>query len=116
MACRRDCGFSLSVVVVGVFFRMGARQPSACDRLVSRLVRSSAQGTIDAAWQLEGEWLVAGQHEEAARLRERYVTPLLQAKPDSLSPQLTRMADNIRETEREEAQQATTVTAKASKG
>jgi len=73
-------------------------------------------GTIDAAWQLEGELLAAGQREEAVRLRERYITPLLQAKPDSLSPELARMADNIRETEREEARQATTVTAKVGKG
>jgi non-specific serine/threonine protein kinase/serine/threonine-protein kinase len=73
-------------------------------------------GTIDAAWRLEGELLAAGQREEAARLRARYVTPLLQAKPDSLSPELARTADNIRETEHEEASTPVNTTAKAGKG
>ncbi len=62
--------------------------------------------SINAAWQMEGLLRPLGRHEAANRLRERYVTPLLEAKQDELSPGLIRMAEDIRKTELEEARAA----------
>jgi non-specific serine/threonine protein kinase/serine/threonine-protein kinase len=68
--------------------------------------------TIDSAWQLEGLLRGQGQRAEADALRKRYVEPLLAAKPDTLSEDRAKMAENIRETEAEEAAQAGHVAAK----
>src|SRR3546814_7453661 len=38
--------------------------------------------TVDTAWQLEGLLLATGEREEAASIRVRYVTPLLET-PDA---------------------------------
>ncbi len=59
--------------------------------------------TIDAAWNLEAELIAAGKPAQAARVRARYVTPLLEADPPSLSPQMREYADHIRSSEAEEA-------------
>ncbi|HET7125507.1 MAG TPA: serine/threonine-protein kinase [Lysobacter sp.] len=73
--------------------------------------RSAALGaddarTVDAAWQLEGLLREGGGRAEADAVRKRYVEPLLAAKPDMLSEDQAKMAENIRDTEREEAAQA----------
>jgi non-specific serine/threonine protein kinase/serine/threonine-protein kinase len=62
--------------------------------------------SINAAWQMEGLLRPQGRNDEADRLRERYVTPLLEANRDDLSPRLILMVDDIRQTELEEAQAA----------
>ncbi len=61
---------------------------------------------IDAAWQMEGLLRERNRSAEADAMRTRYVTPLLTARADALSPSLVRMAENIRETERRENQDA----------
>lgn len=76
-------------------------------------IRDAALGaddvrTIDAAWQLEGLLRGAGKREEADVVRARYVSPLLDAKPDTLSDQQVEKAEDIRKTEREEALAART--------
>lgn len=68
--------------------------------------REKAQGadhkqTIDAAWQLEGELIASGQPDAAARVRARYVAPLLQAVPESLDPKMREYAASIRSWEAE---------------
>lgn len=64
--------------------------------------------TVDAAWQLEGQLRAVGKREEADAVRTRYVSPLLDAKPASLSDQQLEKAEDIRKTEREEAVAART--------
>lgn len=62
--------------------------------------------TVDAAWQLEGQLRRSGKPAEVAEadtVRSRYVTPLLDAKPDALSDEQVEKAEDIRKTEREEA-------------
>ncbi|MET0814660.1 MAG: tetratricopeptide repeat protein, partial [Pseudoxanthomonas sp.] len=59
--------------------------------------------TIDAAWQLSQALQESGKHDEAAGLRSRYVTPLLQADASTLSPELAKLAQGIRESERDDA-------------
>lgn len=68
------------------------------------------RGTIGAAWNLEGELIALGKHAEAARVRARYVTPLLDAAPESLTPEMRALADDIRSTEAEEARATGAVT------
>ena len=67
--------------------------------------------TVDAAWQLEDQLRRHGNREQADALRTRYVSPLLDATPGSLSHEQVEKAENIRKTEREEAQ-ATRTSAK----
>ncbi|HVI58953.1 MAG TPA: tetratricopeptide repeat protein [Luteimonas sp.] len=64
---------------------------------------ASDRKTIDAAWQLEGQLADAGQREEAARVRARYVAPLLDAPEASLDEGMRAFAARIRDTEAEEA-------------
>ena len=59
--------------------------------------------TVDAAWQLEGLLRQSGKAAEADALRARYVTPLLQAKLDTLSEAQVAKRKDILATEREEA-------------
>ena len=74
-------------------------------------IRAAAYGerdprTVDAAWQLEGTLRGEDHGAEADRVRKHYVLPLLQAPADTLDPGQQRMAENIRNTEREEAEAA----------
>ena len=64
--------------------------------------------TVDAAWQVEGLLRGMGSREEADAMRTRYVSPLLDARPDTLSDQQVEKAEDIRKSEREEAQAART--------
>lgn len=66
---------------------------------------------INAAWQMEGLLRPPGRHEEADRLRSRYVLPLLEAKRADLSPGLVLLVDDILETERQEALDAAALAA-----
>ena len=59
--------------------------------------------TVDAAWQLEGLLRQSGKAAEADVLRARYITPLLQAKLDTLSEAQAAKRADILATEREEA-------------
>jgi non-specific serine/threonine protein kinase/serine/threonine-protein kinase len=61
--------------------------------------------TIDTAWKLEGLLLAAGQGGEAARIRARYVTPLLETPDAKLDERQRAFVANIRSTEAEEATQ-----------
>jgi non-specific serine/threonine protein kinase/serine/threonine-protein kinase len=63
--------------------------------------------TIDTAWKLEGLLLAAGQGGEAARIRARYVTPLLETPDAKLDERQRAFVANIRSTEAEEAAQET---------
>ena len=63
--------------------------------------------TIDAAWNLEGLLRQRGEVAAADALRNRYVVPLLQAKPETLDADHVRMVNNIRDTEDSEAQVST---------
>ena len=76
-------------------------------------IREAALGpedvrTVDAAWQLEGMLRGAGKRDEADTLRVRYITPLLEAKVDSLSEEQAAKRKDIIDTEREEALAART--------
>lgn len=62
--------------------------------------------TVDAAWKLEGLLRQQGRRGEADELRARYVTPLLQARPEALDENRQRMAKNIRDSEAQEARAA----------
>ena len=64
--------------------------------------------TVDAAWQLEGQLRGVGKVAEADAVRARYVTPLLDAKADTLSEDQVKKAEDIRKTEREEGLAART--------
>jgi non-specific serine/threonine protein kinase/serine/threonine-protein kinase len=68
--------------------------------------------TIDTAWQLEGVLNAAGQREEAAGLRARYVAPLLATPDAKLEEGMREFAAEIRRTEAEEASEAANITAK----
>ena len=68
--------------------------------------------TIEAAWQLEGVLNGAGQREEAAGLRARYVTPLLAKPASTLDEGMREFVANIRSTEAEEAAEAAKKTVK----
>ncbi len=62
--------------------------------------------TVNAAWQLEGVLRAQGQVAAADELRVSYVTPLLQAKPETLDKRQLALQKNIRDTEAEEARAA----------
>ncbi|MDI1253747.1 tetratricopeptide repeat protein [Thermomonas sp.] len=64
--------------------------------------------TVDAAWQLEGQLRGSSKRAEADALRARYILPLLDAKPETLSDEQVKKAEDIRKTEREEALAART--------
>lgn len=57
----------------------------------------------DAAWKLEGALLVAGQDDEAARIRARYVVPLLEAPEAELDERQRKFVADVRRIEAEEA-------------
>ncbi len=59
--------------------------------------------TVDAARQLEGQLRGSGAREEADALRARYVSPLLDATPGSLSDEQVDKVEDIRKSEREDA-------------
>lgn len=59
--------------------------------------------TIDVAWQLSEALDHYGKREEGAALRKRYVTPLLEADPAKLDPAKSRLAEHIRQSDRENA-------------
>ena len=59
--------------------------------------------TIEVAWQLGEALDYYGKREEAAALRKRYVTPLLEADPATLDPGMSRLADKIRQSDKENA-------------
>jgi len=59
--------------------------------------------TIDVAWQLSQALGEAGKREEAAGLRSKYVAPLLASIEKDLSPELAKLAQNIRQSEQEDA-------------
>ncbi len=67
---------------------------------------ADAARTIDAAWQLEGLLRRQGDRAGADALRARYITPLLQARADSLDEERAAKRKDIIDTEREEAQAA----------
>lgn len=58
--------------------------------------------TINTAWNLEAELIAIGQRDEAARVRARYVTPLLEAPAATLDEDMLAFAAEIRRTEAEE--------------
>jgi non-specific serine/threonine protein kinase/serine/threonine-protein kinase len=62
--------------------------------------------TADTAWQLEGLLRATGEREEAARIRARYVTPLLEAPDARLDEDQKKFVANVRETEAAEAAQS----------
>src|SRR3546814_13521668 len=62
--------------------------------------------TVETAWQLEGLLLATGEREEAASIRVRYVTPLLETPDARLDEGQRKFAANVRETEAAEAAQA----------
>lgn len=59
--------------------------------------------TIETAWQLGEALDYYGKREEAAALRKRYVTPLLETDPGKLDPAKSRLAEHIRRSDRENA-------------
>ena len=59
--------------------------------------------TIDAAWQLGEALDYYGKREEGAALRKRYVTPLLEADPAGLDPAKSKLAEHIRQSDKENA-------------
>lgn len=65
-----------------------------------------APKTVDAAWQLEEQLRKRGGNAAADELRARYITPLLQAKPETLDEGQLNLRRHIIETEREEAKAA----------
>ncbi|MEP6908292.1 MAG: serine/threonine-protein kinase, partial [Pseudoxanthomonas sp.] len=72
------------------------------------LMRQSTLGdgdarTIDVAWNLSQALDEAGDREESATLRARYLTPLLSAPASTLSPELEKLALKIRASEQEDA-------------
>lgn len=59
--------------------------------------------TVEVAWQLGQALDYYGKREEAAALRKRYVMPLLEADPAKLDPGMSKLADRIRKSEKENA-------------
>ncbi|MEO6102711.1 MAG: hypothetical protein ABIP44_03615, partial [Pseudoxanthomonas sp.] len=59
--------------------------------------------TLEAAWLLAETLHYYGKREEAAALRLRYVTPLLQADPAGMDPPMLRLAERIRRSDKENA-------------
>ena len=59
--------------------------------------------TIDAAWQLGEALDYYGKREEGAALRKQYVTPLLGADPAKLDPAKSKLAEHIRQSDKENA-------------
>ena len=59
--------------------------------------------TIDVAWQLSEALEYYGKREESAALRKRYVTPLLEADPGKLDPGMSKLAEHIRESDKDNA-------------
>jgi non-specific serine/threonine protein kinase/serine/threonine-protein kinase len=59
--------------------------------------------TIEVAWQFSDALDQYGKREEAAALRKRYVTPLLEADPTKLDPSKSKLAEHIRQAEKESA-------------
>ena len=55
------------------------------------------------AWQLSEALDYYGKREEAAALRKRYVTPLLEADPAKLDPGMSKLAEHIRQSDKESA-------------
>jgi len=64
-------------------------------------------GTADIAWQLEAELAAAGHGKEAARVRARYVTPLLETPEAELDEPQKEFVANLRKIEAEESGKAT---------
>ena len=59
--------------------------------------------TIETAWQLGEALDYYGKREEGAALRKRYVTPLLEADPAKLDPAKSKLAEHIRQSDKENA-------------
>ena len=59
--------------------------------------------TIDIAWQLGEALDYYGKREEGAALRKRYVTPLLEADPAKHDPAKSKLAEHIRQSDKENA-------------
>ena len=55
------------------------------------------------AWQLGEALDYYGKREEGAALRKRYVTPLLEADPAKLDPAKSKLAEHIRQSDKENA-------------
>src|SRR3546814_4941931 len=63
--------------------------------------------TVDTAWQLEGLLIATGEREEAASIRARYVTPLLETPDAALDADQRKFVADVRRTEAAEAAQQT---------
>jgi non-specific serine/threonine protein kinase/serine/threonine-protein kinase len=59
--------------------------------------------TIETAWQLGEALDYYGKREEGAALRKQYVTPLLEADPAKLDPAKSKLAEHIRQSDKENA-------------
>lgn len=62
-----------------------------------RLLGENDAETLRAVWELEGAYEELGHPAAARALRQRYLDPLLAARPDSLSEPLQALANAIRE-------------------
>lgn len=62
--------------------------------------------TINTAWNLQAELIAVGRHDEAARVRARYVAPLLEAPAATLDEDMLAFAAEIRRIEAEEVADA----------